>query len=95
MTTASTLDQVVAEARKKARDFFDNLPQNADARGTLDALAKLLLDEGAAMTRANAEHFAQAVVAVFAKDGKESEGRELLKRIHAHMTGAGAQGAWR
>jgi|SRR5208282_2138455 len=83
-----TADEAVADARKKARTFFESLPRGATEQGTVDALAKVLLDENGAVMRDAADKFAQAVMLVFSRDGKPDEGRELLKKIHAVLTGA-------
>jgi hypothetical protein len=80
-------DEAVTEARRKARAFFDTIPSNATEQGTIDALAKVLLDENSTVMRDAADGFARAVIFVFTQEGKHDEGLEFLKKIHAVLTG--------
>ncbi len=80
-------DELVADARRKAKLFFESLPEDANEQGTLDTLAKLLLDEGASVMRMAADQFALVVMEIHTREGRAPEGRELLRKIHAVLTG--------
>lgn len=84
---ATPVDQVVEETKKRARAFFEGLPRGATAAGTVDALAKLVIEEEAQTTRSIAEKFSHAVMAIYGGDGKAAEGREFLRKVHGHLTG--------
>lgn len=85
-------EELIADAKRKAKLFFETLDANADEEGTLSALAKLLLDEGAAIMNGAATSFAQSLLAIHVREGREAEGRALLGKLYQEMTGEAPSG---
>jgi hypothetical protein len=79
-------DRLIAVARGKAKVFFESLSTTGSEEEAIDALAKLLLDEGGTILRAAADRFVQAILTIYVREDRQAEGRDLLGKIHQEIT---------